>query len=190
MRKIISLMHVSLDGFVAGANGEMDWIYMDDEIFNDVTELAGTTDAAIYGRVTYQMMESYWPTVLNNPSSAENELHHARWVEKIHKIVFSTTLEKVDWNNTRLITYNIEEEVRKLKEQPGKNMMIFGSPTLTHSFMKMDLIDEYRVNVNPVILGDGIPLFKNIKNRVRLKLLKEKTFNEGVVGSYYEMKRN
>jgi dihydrofolate reductase len=190
MRKIISLMHVSLDGFVAGPHGEMDWIYMDDEIFNDVTELAGTIDVAIYGRVTYQMMESYWPTVLTNPSSAENELYHARWVENIHKIVFSTTLEKAEWNNTKLIRKDIEEEIKKLKQQPGKNMMIFGSPTLTHSFMQMDLIDEYRINVNPVILGDGIPLFKNIKDRVSLKLLKEKTFNEGVVGSYYQTKRN
>jgi len=190
MRKVISFMHASLDGFVAGLNGEMDWIIHDEEIFEDAIDLAGTTDAAIYGRTTYQMMESYWPTVLTLPSSTKNELHHAQWVEDIHKIVFSKTLEKAGWNNTTLIKENIIDEMRKLKRQPGKNMMIFGSPGLTHSFMQMDLIDQYRININPVVLGNGIPLFKNMNGKIRLKLLKTKMFNAGVVGLHYETERN
>jgi dihydrofolate reductase len=190
MRKIISFMHVSLDGFVTGQCGEMNWITMDDEIFEDAIALAATTDTVLYGRTSYQMMESYWPTVLANPRATKNELHHAQWIEDIQKIVFSTTLDKAYWNNTRLIKKNITEEIKKLKHQQGKSMTIFGSPRLTHSFMESGLIDEYRINVNPVILRTGIPLFKNINSRINLKLLKAKTFNSGVLGLAYEVKLN
>jgi len=186
LRHIISFMHISLDGFVAGTRGEMDWITMDEEIFKDAIDLETSIDTALYGRTTYQMMESYWPTVRINPSATKDELHHAQWVENIPKIVFSKTLEKAEWNNTILIKENITDEMMKLKQQPGKNMMIFGSPGLIHSFMGLGLIDEYRINVNPVVLGNGIPLFKNIEERINLKLLKAKTFNAGVVGLHYE----
>lgn len=189
MRKLISFMHVSLDGFVAAPNGEMDWIIMDDEIFKDAIDLASTTDTALYGRTTYQMMAAYWPTVLSNPLSNELELHHASWVECVHKIVFSKTLEKAEWNNTRLIKENVAEKILALKKQPGKNMMIFGSPKLTHSFMQMNLIDAYRINVNPVVLGNGTPLFKNIHQQLTLELLETKKFSSGVVGFYYEQKK-
>ena len=187
-RKIISFMHVSLDGFVAGVNGEMGWITMDDEIFEDAIELASSTDTALYGRTTYQMMESYWPTVLTSPEATRNEVHHAEWVEKIDKIVFSTSLEKVEWNNTRLIRKNMREEVIKLKKLPGKSMMIFGSPRLTHSFMQMGMIDEYRINLNPVLLGNGVPMFANVSDRINLKLIGEKRFESGVIGLHYETK--
>ena len=189
MRKVISFMHVSLDGFVAGPSGQMDWITMDDEIFRDAIDLAAATDTALYGRTTYQMMESYWPTVLTNPNSTALELHHAEWLENIHKIVFSKTLENVKWNNTKLIKENIAEKIREQKQQPGKSMMIFGSPTLTHSFIEMDLIDEYRINVNPVILGKGVPLFKNVHRSIGLKLLQTKKFTSGVVGFLYEQEK-
>src|SRR3954469_13597226 len=128
MRKVISFMHVSLDGFVSGPAGEMDWITMDEEIFKDAIDLEATTDTALYGRTTYQMMEGYWPTVLANPNSTTLELCHAVWVENIHKIVFSTTLKEVSWNNTRLIKENIAEKILKLKQRQGKSMIIFGSP--------------------------------------------------------------
>ena len=187
MRKVISFMHVSLDGFVSGPNDEMNWIIMDEEIFRDATELEHT-DTALYGRITYQMMEGYWPTVLSNPSSSQLELRHAEWVENVNKIVFSNSLDGVKWNNTRLIKENIVDEVMKLKEQPGKNMMIFGSPTLTHSFMRWDLVDEYKFNIHPVILGHGMPLFENIFQRINLRLLSEKKFKSGVIGVHYEAK--
>ena len=186
MRKLISFMHASLDGFVTGPNGEMDWIIMDEEIFKDAIDLASTTDTALYGRKTYQMMESYWPTVLSNPQSNDLELQHACWVENIHKIVFSRTLQNVEWNNTQLIKENVAEKIYMLKQKQGKSMMIFGSPKLTHSFMRMNLIDEYRINVNPIVLGKGIPLFKNIDHAIDLKLLRTKKFNSGVVGFFYE----
>jgi dihydrofolate reductase len=187
-RRIISFMHASLDGFVAGLNGEMNWITMDDEIFEDAIALAAATDIALYGRNTYEMMESYWPSVLKSPEATKNELRHANWVENVNKIVFSTSLEKAEWNNTKLIKKNIVQEMVKLKQQPGSNMMIFGSPRLTHSFMQMGLIDEYRINVNPVVLGKGIPLFKDANDRINLRLLKAKTFESGVIGLHYETK--
>src|SRR5215472_12736973 len=119
MRKIISFMHVSLDGFVCGPNEEMNWIIMDEEIFQDAIDAASLADAALYGRVTYEMMKSYWPSVLANSSSTKLELHHAGWVENINKIVFSRTMSEPGWNNTRLIKKNIAEEVSELKRQPG-----------------------------------------------------------------------
>ncbi len=184
MRNLVAFMHVSLDGFVASSRGEMDWITIDDEIFKDSIMLADNADTALFGRVTYQMMESYWPTVLANDSSNELELQHAKWMEDINKIVFSKRLEKVEWNNTKLIKENIPLEILKLKQVPGKNMMIFGSPKLTHSFMEWNLVDEYHININPVILGSGIPLF-NLHNRIGLKLVTLKKFRSGVVGLHY-----
>jgi len=185
MRNLVAFMHVSLDGFVANARGEMNWITIDDEVFKDAITLADKADTALFGRVTYQMMESYWPTVLLNNSSTELELRHAKWMENISKIVFSETLDKVEWNNTRLINENIPKEIIKLKQQPGKNIMIFGSPRLTHSFMQWDLIDEYRININPVILGGGIPMF-NLHSRIDLKLIATKIFRSGVAGLHYK----
>jgi dihydrofolate reductase len=190
MRKVISFMHVSLDGFVSGPNEEMNWVIMDEEIFQDAIDLASATDTALYGRITYQMMEGYWPTVLTNPASTKLELRHAEWVENINKIVFSETLEKVQWNNTRLIKKNIAEEMIQLKQGAGRNMMIFGSPKLTHSFMRWNLIDEYKFNINPVILGNGIPLFENITHKIHLQLLSEKKFKSGVIGLHYKTKNN
>ena len=187
-RSLVAFMHVSLDGFVANRRGAMDWITIDDEIFKDAIMLAESADTALFGRVTYQMMESYWPTVLANDSSTRLELQHAEWMENIAKIVVSSTMGKVGWNNTRLIKENITQEIVKLKHRPGKNIMIFGSPRLTHSFMQWDLIDEYRININPVILGGGIPMF-NTHTRINLKLAATKTFGAGVVGLHYKTVR-
>jgi len=183
-------MHVSLDGFVSGPCEEMNWVNLDEDIFRDAIDLAASTDTALYGRITYQMMESYWPTVLSNPTSTALELRHAAWMENINKIVFSKTLERVTWNRTLLIKRDIAEKMTELKQGRGGDMMIFGSPKLTHSFMKWNLIDEYKFNINPVILGNGTPLFENIVHRVDLQLLSEKKFASGVVGLHYKTRNN
>lgn len=149
MRKVVLFMHISLDGFAAGANGELDWISYDEELEKYAEGVVSTVGAALYGRVTYQMMEGYWPTVLTNPSATQHEIEHARWVENIPKIVFSKSLEKVDWKNTRLIKTNIAEEISKLKQQPGKDLVIFGSPGLTRTLIQLDLVDAFRLTVNP-----------------------------------------
>jgi dihydrofolate reductase len=186
MRKIILLMHASLDGLVGGPHGEMDWILHDEEMFQYVTKHFEGLGAALYGRVTYQMMESYWPTVPKNPESTKQELHHAEWVEKISKLVISKSLDKVTWNNTRLIKDNLAEEIIALKKQSGGDVMIFGSPRLSHSLMSLGLIDEYLLQINPILLGEGIPLFQDLKGRAKLRLISHQTFKNGVIGLHYQ----
>jgi len=178
-------MHVSLDGFVAGPNGEIDWIYLDDELFEDVQDLVNTADTALYGRVTYQLMESYWPTAADKPTATKHDIDHARWVNPAPKIVFSRTLKKVGWKNTRIVKDHIAEEIAKLKRQPGKNLILFASPGLASTFMNLDLIDEYWFNINPVVLGKGKPLFKDLNGMRKLKLLASKMYKNGVVNLHY-----
>jgi len=185
MRKIIWLMHLSLDGFVAGPNGEIDWIYLEDELFKDGHALIQTADTALYGRVTYQLMESYWPTAADSPTATKHDIDHANWVNPAMKIVFSRSLKKTDWQNTRIVKDHIAEEIAKLKEQPGKNMILFASPSLASTFMNHDLIDEYWFNVNPIILGRGKPLFKDVRSMRKLKLIGFKAYKNGVVNLHY-----
>lgn len=187
MRKVISLMNLSLDGFVAGPDGSMDFVVMDGEIFKDInSSIIGSVDTAIFGPITYSMMAGYWPTVPGNKDSSPEDVKHANWMEKADKIVFSTKLDKAEWNNTRLVKGDIAGEIAQLKKQPGKDMMIFGSPRLTHAFMKLGLVDDYMLNVSPVILGSGIPFFAEIKERARLKLASSKTYSPGVIALHYE----
>jgi dihydrofolate reductase len=187
MRKVVLLEHVSLDGFVAGPHGEMDWIQVgDDALWDYVTALTADADAAIYGRVTYQMMESYWPTAADNPGATKHDLDHARWVNAATKLVFSRTLTSVSWQNTRLISDGIAEVIEAEKRQPGKNLLLIGSPGLAQSFMALGLIDEFRLNVNPVALGEGLPLFARRPERIGLTLAGVTTFASGVVGLCYE----
>ncbi|HET8912623.1 MAG TPA: dihydrofolate reductase family protein [Ktedonobacteraceae bacterium] len=186
MRKVISFMHVSLDGFTVGPNGELEWAIVDDELNPFVDGLFKSVDIAMYGRVTYQLMESYWPTVLDDPTATERERAHARWVGNVSKIVFSSTLSTADWKNTRLIKDRIAEEIHALKRESGGDLMIFGSPRLTHSFMRLGLIDEYRLFLNPILLGGGTPLFQDTKAWTKLKLLDATKFQSGVVGLHYQ----
>jgi dihydrofolate reductase len=187
MRNVILLMHVSLDGFVAGPNGEMDWILVDDEeMWEYVNDLTNTADTALYGRATYEMMEGYWPTAAEQPGATKHDIDHGRWYNSAHKLVFSRTLAEGEQQNTRLIKEHIAEEIAHLKQQPGKNLVMFGSPSLAQTFMQLGLIDEYWLNVNPVILGSGISLFPGLKERILLKLVEARTFRTGVVGLRYQ----
>jgi dihydrofolate reductase len=189
MRKLILLMHTSLDGFVAGPNGEMDWIRFDEELADYVGKITDSADTALYGRITYEMMESYLPTAAESPTATKHDIEHANWVNNALKIVFSRTLEKTDWKNTMIIKHDIAEKIADMKNEPGKNLLLIGSASITHVFMQHNLIDEYWINVNPVLLGEGIPLFKNISDRINLKLIQAKTFDHGVVGLQYEVDR-
>ena len=189
MRNVVLFMHVSLDGFCAGPNGELDWVSYDSELEKYAEGIVNTVGSPLYGRVTYQMMESYWPTVLRNKSATKHERDHANWVENVHKVVFSKTLDKVEWKNTQLIKDNITEEITTLKQQPGKDLVIFGSPTLAHEFMRLDLIDEYQLTLNPVLLGRGTPLFENVETKTKLSLVNSTTLNSGVMGLQYRRAR-
>ena len=183
MRKIIVFENVTLDGFMAGPNGEIDWAIRDDEVTQYSKEGEGSTDMFLFGRVTYEMMASFWPT----PAGKSANPVFAEVLNNSPKIVFSSTLEKADWQNTGVVKELNKEEILKMKQQPGKNMMIFGSGTLVEQLANLGLIDEYQLMVNPVILGKGKSLFKDIKERINMKLVKTKTFSNGIVLLQYQM---
>lgn len=185
MRKIISFMHVSLDGFVAGPNGEMNWINVDQEIFDHVEKRISETDTALYGRVTYQMMEGYWPTAAEKPNASKHDIEHSKWYSQAHKIVLSKTLDEAALKNSTIISNNLSFEINKIKQPGTKDILLFGSPTATHALMEQGLIDGYWLFVNPVILNKGIPLFKGIKDETKLKLVNTTRFNCGVVALDY-----
>jgi dihydrofolate reductase len=182
MRKIIVFENVTLDGFMAGPDGELDWAIRDDEVTQYSKEGQASTDMFLFGRVTYEMMASFWPT----PAGKSANPVFAEVLNNTPKIVFSTALQTADWQNTEVVKELTKDEILKLKQQPGKNMMIFGSGTLVERLAELGLIDEYQLMVNPVILGKGKPLFKDIKDRINLKLVKTKTFNSGIVLLQYQ----
>src|SRR3982751_2043467 len=185
MRKIISFMHISLDGFVAGPNGEMNWIKVDEEIFDHVGKRISEGDTALYGRVTYQMMESYWPTAGEEPDASRHDIEHSKWYNKVHKLVLSKSMKGVDLTNTIIISDNLADRINEIKRDEGKEILLFGSPTATHSLIQQNLIDGYWLFVNPIILGQGIPLFTAIKEKINLKLLTTRQFASGVTELNY-----
>ena len=183
MRKLIAAINMTLDGFC-----DHTAMIADEEIHQHYNELLSNADTLIYGRITFQLMESYWPSVVKNPSGNKPMDEFAVLIDNISKIVFSRTLKNVDWKNTQLKNEVIKEEVLELKQQAGKNILV-GSPSLIVALTQLDLIDEYQLCVHPVILGSGLPLFKNINNRINLKLLKTKTFGCGAVAHYYDQRK-
>ncbi len=192
MRKIILLIHLSLDGFAAGPNDELDWIAYDNELEQYAHSLHDQTDAVIWGRRTYEGMAGYWLTVPGNPESTPAELEHARFLDKATKIVVSRTLERIEWNqaqNTVLIKDNLAEAIHNIKQQQGRDIWFLGSTTLAQTFMQLDLIDEYRININPTMLGHGKSLFAGVTRTFPLKLLEAQTFKSGVVALRYEPER-
>ena len=180
MRKLIAAMNMTLDGF---CNHEA--MIADEEIHQHYSELLSKADTLIYGRITYQLMESYWPSVVKNPTGNKPMDKFAVLIDNISKIVYSRTLQHVDWKNTTLKKEVIQEEILELKQQTSKNIVV-GSPGLIVALTQLDLIDEYQLGVQPTVLGSGLPLFKNIRDRIDLKLLKTKTFGCGAVMLYYE----
>jgi dihydrofolate reductase len=182
-------MHSSLDGFVAGTKGELNWVTVDDEIFEYVSSFTKEADTALYGRVTYQMMEAYWPTAAEKPDASKHDKEHSAWYQKVSKVVLSKTMSETALINAKVISGNIIENISKLKqssESGSKNILIFGSPGASHSLLNLGLIDEFRIFVNPVLLGKGIPLFRYINGKIKLKLLESKTFTSGVVALHYK----
>lgn len=184
MAKLISLMHISFDGFAAAPGGEMNWIKHDQEIFEHVSKYISKVGTGVYGPRTFQMMESYWPGVLKSNQSGELEIKHAKWYQNAKKVVCSRTLKQLENKDAVLINTNLEGEIRKLKEQPG-DLMVFGSPRLTQSLARLDLFDEYLVNVNPILLGGGIRMFEDLP-RTKLDLVSVTPFRSGVVGFHYQ----
>ncbi|MCF0050395.1 dihydrofolate reductase family protein [Dyadobacter sp. LJ53] len=187
MRKVVLFAHISLDGFAGDMDGGLGFLSYDQELQQYADELVKTVGVPLYGKTTYHLMEGYWPTVLNDPNADKHSLEHAKWVQDIPKVVFSTTLDIADWNNTTLIKDNVAEAVNRLREEPGKDLVIFGSPGLAKSFMKLGLIDAYKLTVHPVILGNGIRLFDSDIAKSPMKLLESRTLKSGVVTLHYEV---
>ena len=183
MRKVIAAINMTIDGFCDHTAG-----IADDELHEHYSDLLRNADTILYGRITYQLME-YWRPLLKNPSGNKPHDEFAATIDKISKVVFSHTLKNVDWNNTRLADRDIKEEVLALRQQPGKAILV-GSPSLIVSLTELKLIDEYQLCIHPVILGSGLPLFKNISEKIMLKLIKTKTFGSGAVTHYYVPAKN
>lgn len=185
-------MHLSLDGFVAGPNGEMNWIKVDEEIFDHVGKRISKGDTALYGRVTYQMMENYWPTAADKPTASRHDIEHSKWYKNVHKVVLSKTIKGEGVANTTIISDNLSNHINEIKQSRpatgdsgSEDILLFGSPTATHSLMQQNLIDGYWLFVNPIILGRGIPLFVDIKAQIKLKLLSTRQFTSGVTELNY-----
>ncbi|HEV2833467.1 MAG TPA: dihydrofolate reductase family protein [Hanamia sp.] len=182
MRKLIAAINMTLDGFC-----DHTAIIPDEEIHQHYADLLNSVDIVLYGRITYQLME-YWQTVVKNPTGNKAMDEFAVIMDNIPKIVFSHTLKNVEWKSAKLANRDLEEEVLALKQSGNGDSkpILVGSPSLIVSLMKLNLIDEFQLCVHPVILGNGLPLLKNINDRINLKLLKTKTFGGGAVILYYE----
>ena len=189
MRKVILFMHVSLDGFVCGPQDELDWATMNDDKMGQYMgdDLLKTVDTMLVGRNLFQGFEQYWPSVPENPESPPELVDFAHWMADTPKVVFTNTLKEVKWKNSRIAQSDPSTTVRQLKEEAGGDMVIFGGAELAAHFTKNNLVDEFRIKLEPIILGKGKPLFKDIPQRVKLKLTKSKTFDSGVAGLYYEV---
>lgn len=189
MRKLVLFMHTSLDGFAAGPQGEMDWIAVNEEMFAYAERRIRESDTALYGRVTYQMMEAYWPTAADQPGATRHDLEHSAWYKKVAKVVLSRTLKGKSLPCTRIVSDDVGSEILRLKQEAGKDILIFGSPSAAHSLMAEGLIDDYWLFVNPILLGRGIPVFQGLSATTALTLAESKVFSStGVVCLHYERK--
>jgi dihydrofolate reductase len=167
----------------------MNWITINDEIFDFVDTMTPQADTALYGRVTYEMMQAYWPTAAQQPNASRHAIAHSAWYSKVEKVVLSTTMSQDGLVNTTVISDLLADNINKIKNREGKNILIFGSPRASHSLLAEGLVDEFWLFVNPILLGEGIPLFKNVPEITKLNLIETKTFACGVVAMHYGKKR-
>jgi dihydrofolate reductase len=178
MRRLFVSNVMSLDGFFEGPNGEFDWPVVEEEFFGYAREMLRSVDTILFGRLTYLHMAAYWP------GAPRDEI--AEQMNNLPKVVFSRTLERAEWKNSRLVQGDAAAEVTRLKRESGKDLVILGSASLASSLLQANLIDEYRVILEPVVLGSGHPLFKSIPKRIQMKLTGIRTLKTGVVVLYYQ----
>jgi len=185
MRRLIVFNNVTVDGYFADTNGDMRWAHrqtQDPEFNASVADNASSGGQLLFGRRTYQLMASYWPT----PMAMQNEPKVAQGINNLPKVVFSRTLNEATWNNTRLVKSDMVAEVRKMKQEPGPDMVILGSGSLVAQLGEEGLIDEFQVLVNPVVLGGGRTMFDGLEKRIPLKLATSRAFKNGNVLLSYE----
>ncbi len=187
---------MTLDGYSTGPNDEMDYLpsFTNEDLWRDLHQdmwrELDNADTFLLGRKTYQIWEQYWPAVASKPQASESDKRFSQFADQAQKIVFSNTLDKVTWKNTRLIKRNIAEEINKLKQQTGKNLALAGGATLAQTFARLELIDEYKITVHPVILGRGKLLLKDVDLRQQLRLTGTKTYASGAVGLSYVLAKS
>ena len=185
MKKLIVFNLVTLDGYFAGQGGDISWHNVDDEFQELAKEASNSGNTLLFGRVTYELMAGYWPT----EEAIKSDPIVARGMNSATKIVFSRTLNKVDWNNTRLVKTNMLSEVRKLKQESGKDLTVLGSGSIVSQLAQERLIDEYQILLNPIVIGTGKTMFEGVKDRFSLKLTKTRVFGNGNVLLNYTLAR-
>ncbi len=176
-------MNITLDGFMSGPDCELDWHFnaWNHEMAQAAAEQLSRADTIILGRITYRAMARYWPLQARSLLCPREDIAFADMMNTYTKIVFSKTLQSPEWHNTRLVKGNLAKEITRLKQQPGKNMIIYGSGKIVAAVMQLNLVDEYQVWVHPVILGKGKPLFRELHDKINMKLFQATTFSSGVV---------
>ena len=183
MRKLVVFNMVSLDGFFVDRKGDMSWAHKNDAEWNAfVNENASGNGVLVFGRITYELMASYWPT----PMALENSPVVAKGMNDMPKIVFSRTLDNASWSNTKLVKGDLAAEMRKLKKEPGPDMVILGSGSIVSQLAQQNLIDEYQIALSPIVLGNGRTMFEGVKEKLNLKLTKSRTFGNGTVFACYQ----
>ncbi|MEJ7681862.1 MAG: dihydrofolate reductase family protein [Segetibacter sp.] len=188
MRKIIVSMNVTLDGFMAGPDCELDWHFKcwTKDMGEALCRQLSQADTILLGRITYSAMAKYWPSKINDPSLRGEDFAFADMMNNYFKIVFSGTLTNPVWNNSKPVNGNFKDEITALKKQPGKDMIVYGSGKLVNALMHFSLVDEYQLWVHPVILGKGKLLFSHLHERLDIKLVNSKTFSSGVILLHYQ----
>ncbi|SKC46919.1 dihydrofolate reductase family protein [Ohtaekwangia koreensis] len=187
MRKLISVVHTSLDQFVAGENGDFDELVQSPENLDFICNLTDKADAVLAGRVSYEMLDSYWPTAHQSPDVSASVVKYSHWYNSAEKIVLSNTLSEKKNDNTVILSKNIEDGITRIKNKTGKDILLFGSPSICQALMKLNLIDECWIILYPVVLGNGIPLFKGIEKAIKLKCLASTRFTMGEIAIHYKV---
>lgn len=189
MRNLVVFLHMSLDGVVEGPKGAMDigFVRYNEELEAFANQGLATCDTVLWGRGTYQMMHQYWPTMLDNSEASKHERQHAAWIEAVEKVVCSTTLDEVSWNNSHLLKEDLVGQIKTLKEKNGGDIVVLGSPRLAQVLLKEGLVDRLRLTVSPVVVGAGLRLFDGVTDS--LNLVKSQTFSTGVLGLTYQIER-
>ncbi len=191
MRKIIVSEFYTLDGIMSDPQDKMDWITtgFNDEMGKYESELYDSADTLLLGRTTYKIFEGYWPNAASNPATPPGDIEMAHKINNITKIVFSHSMEGVEWKNSKLLKEINPEEIMKMKQGKGKNILVIGSASIVQQLTNIGLIDEYHLLVHPVVMGNRKPLFKDIREKHDLRLLEAKTFKNGVVMLRYAPKK-
>ena len=188
MGKLVLVVHISLDGFVAGLKGELDGFEPDEENLQFVCSLTENADTALFGRISYQLLNRYWPTASLRPNATKGEIVYSNWYNGAKKIVISKTMTAENLDNTTVISKNLLDEIVRIKEQAEKSILIFGSPMVSQLLMQHNLIDSYWIFVNPIMFGQGIPLFTDLSHKIELNLVTTRKFFNGEIALNYEKK--